>query len=318
LNVVVIRFSVGVESDCLQQAWIAPVPMTINPRIDRKTPVIVQGITGRAGQLHSRLMKQYGTNIVGGVSPGAKVRELNGAPVFSDCTQAVMKTGARASVLLVGAMQLLEAMRDAVAAGLRYLVTPTEGMPVHDALKAWKLCREAGVVWIGASTPGMAVPGEAKLGFLPDDSLKPGGLGIMSKSGTLSYEAGYRLAQRGVGTSVWIGVGGDPVKGTRYADLVPFYASDAKTEALLIIGEIGGSEEEEFAEALTAHRFSKPAFALIAGRSAPEGVTMGHAGALVHGSHGTYASKRAALEAAGVRVCGTLNEMVEGIRARLG
>ncbi len=289
----------------------------IDPRIDHSTPVIVQGITGRAGQMHSRLMMQYGTRIVGGVSPGAKVSEVNGVPVFANCSEAVVKTGAKASVLLVGAMQLLDAMQDAVTAGIRYLVTPTEGMPVHDALKAWKLCRDTNTVWVGGSTPGMAVPGEAKLGFLPDDSLKPGPLGLMSKSGTLSYEAGYRLAGRGIGTSVWVGVGGDPVKGTRYADLVPFYASDPKTEGLLIIGEIGGSEEEEFAQALTAHRFTKPAFALIAGRSAPEGVTMGHAGALVHGRHGTYAAKRAALDAAGVRVFGTLNEMVAGICARL-
>jgi len=138
----------------------------------------------------------------------------------------------------------------------------------------------------------------------------------MSKSGTLSYESGYRLALRNVGTSVWVGVGGDAVKGTRYADLVPFYAQDAQTEAVLIIGEIGGAEEEEFAVALAAHKFSKPVYALIAGRSAPEGVTMGHAGALVHGSHGTYDAKRKALEAAGVTVFGSLNEMVEGITRR--
>jgi len=290
----------------------------INPRIDRSTPVIVQGITGRAGQLHSRLMQQYGTSIVGGVSPKKETNQINKLPIFSDCASAVKATGAQASVLLVGAFDLLRAMEDAVAAGIRYLVTPTEGMPVHDALKAWKLCRDTGTVWIGSSTPGMAVPGEAKLGFLPDDSLKPGALGLMSKSGTLSYEAGYRLAQRGVGTSVWVGVGGDPVKGTRFAELVPFYAADAQTEALLIIGEIGGSDEEEFAQVLSAQKFAKPVFALIAGRSAPEGVTMGHAGALVHGSHGTYAAKRAALEAAGVAVFSSLNEMVEGIRARLG
>jgi len=292
--------------------------MDLNPRIDRTTPVIVQGITGRAGQLHSRLMKETGTHIVGGISPGAKMREVNGVPVFSNCSDAVARTGAQASVLLVGAMQLLEAMQDAVAAGIRYLVTPTEGMPVHDALKAWKLCRDTGTVWVGASTPGMAVPGEAKLGFLPDDSLKPGPLGLMSKSGTLSYEAGYRLAQRGVGTSVWVGVGGDPVKGTRFADLVPFYAEDPQTSALLIIGEIGGDDEEEFAHALNAQRFTKPVFALIAGRSAPEGVTMGHAGALIYGGHGTYTTKRAALETAGVRLFASLNEMVEEIRAKLG
>jgi succinyl-CoA synthetase alpha subunit len=163
----------------------------------------------------------------------------------------------------------------------------------------------------------MAVAGETKLGFLPDDSLKPGPLGLMSKSGTLSYEAGYRLARRGIGTSVWVGVGGDPVKGTRFADLVPFYAADAQTRALLIIGEIGGNDEEEFAQALTAQRFPKPVFALIAGASAPEGVTMGHAGALIHGSHGTYAAKRAALETAGVRVYESLADLVNGIRAQL-
>jgi succinyl-CoA synthetase alpha subunit len=292
--------------------------MNVNPRIDRTTPVIVQGITGRAGQLHSRLMQQYGTRIVGGVSPEAKVREVNGVPVFADCAEAVEETGAKASVLLVGAMQLLDAMRDAVAAGIRYLVTPTEGAPVHDALKAWKLCRDTGTLWIGGSTPGMAVPGVAKLGFLPDDSLKPGPLGLMSKSGTLSYESGYRLAQKGVGTSVWVGVGGDPVKGTRFADLVPFYAADEQTQALLIIGEIGGTEEEELAQALATQRFDKPVFAVIAGSTAPEGVTMGHAGALVHGSHGTYTTKRAALEAAGVRVFGSLNEMVAGIAAGFG
>jgi len=285
----------------------------VNPRIDRKTPVIVQGITGRAGQLHSRLMMRYGTRIVGGVSPDARMREVNGVPVFANCDEAVANAGAQASVLLVGALQLLSAMQEAIAAGIRYLVTPTEGMPVHDALKARALVRAAGAVWVGPSTPGMAIAGEAKLGFLPDDSLKPGSLGLMSKSGTLSYEAGYRLAQHGVGTSVWIGVGGDPVKGTRYTDLVPFYAADAQTTALLIIGEIGGNDEEEFAQALTAQRFVKPVFALIAGKSAPEGVTMGHAGALVHGTHGTYEAKRKALEAAGVTVFGTLNDMVAGI-----
>ena len=282
----------------------------INPRIDRTTPVIVQGASGRAGRLHSRLMRDYGTRIVGGVSPRMETRDIDGIPLFPDCRSAVAATGAIASVALVGAMQLLDAMREAIAAGIRFLVTPTEGAPVHDMLKAARLVREAGAVWVGPSTPGMAVPGVAKLGFLPDDSLKPGALGIMSKSGTLSYEAGYRLARRGVGQSVWVGVGGDPVKGTTFADLVPFYAADATTRALLVIGEIGGHEEEDFATALTSAGFDKPVFALIAGRSAPEGVTMGHAGALAHGNHGTFAAKRAALEAAGVVVCPSLDEMV--------
>jgi len=291
--------------------------MSINPRIDRSTPVIVQGISGRTGRLHAALMKRYGTRIVGGVSPSGTTKEVDGTPVFADCRRAVAATNATASVLFVGAMQLLGAMKEALDAGIRYLVTPTEGMPVHDAIKVREAVRAAGATWIGASSPGMAVAGETKLGFLPDDSLKPGRLGLMSKSGTLSYESGYRLAQKGVGTSVWVGVGGDPVKGTRFADLVPFYADDEKTKGVLIIGEIGGSDEEEFAAALTARRFNKPVFALIAGRSAPEGVTMGHAGALVHGAHGTFAAKRAALEAAGVTVFGSLNEMVAGVSARL-
>jgi succinyl-CoA synthetase alpha subunit len=289
----------------------------MSPRIDRTTPVIVQGISGRAGRLHSRLMKGYGTNLVGGVSPSADAQEINGIPMFADCRSAVEATGATTSVALVGAMQLFAALQEAIAAGIRYIVTPTEGVPVHDALRAWHLVREAGAIWIGGSTPGMAVAGEAKLGFLPDASLVPGPLGLMSKSGTLSYEAGYRLARHGVGTSVWVGVGGDPVKGTRFSELVPFYAADRETQALLIIGEIGGHEEEDFAAALSAQRFTKPVFALIAGKSAPEGVTMGHAGALTHGSHGTYDAKCAALTAAGVSVFGSLNEMVEGVSGRL-
>lgn len=284
-----------------------------NPRIESGSGVIVQGITGRAGRMHTVRMRNFGTNIVAGVSPKLDVLEIGGVPVFATCREAVLATRANSSVLLVGAEQLLGAIEDAVHAGIKLIVTPTEGMPVHDALRARRLTQEAGVTWIGASTPGMAVPGVAKLGFLPEAALSAGPLGLMSKSGTLSYEAGYRLTLRGVGTSVWVGVGGDPVKGTYFSELVPFYASDSQTEALLIVGEIGGREEEDFAEALMAQRFSKPVFALIAGRSSPEGVTMGHAGALVHGSYGAYTSKKAALERAGVTVFGSLDEMTSVI-----
>lgn len=289
----------------------------LNPRIDRTTPVIVQGLTGRQGRTHSALMRKYGTRIVAGVSPKMAEREADGVPLFPNCKAAVEATGATTSIAFVGAYDLLAAAQDAIAAGVRYLVTPTEGMPVHDALKMKRLVNDNGVLWVGASTPGMAVPGVAKLGFLPDVSLLPGGLGLMSKSGTLSYESGFRLAERGVGTSICIGVGGDPVKGVRYSDLVPFFAADERTKAVLIIGEIGGQDEEDFAAALKSQAFSKPAFALIAGRTAPEGVSMGHAGALVHGSHGTYEAKQAALEAAGVQVFATLNEMVDGISRQL-
>jgi succinyl-CoA synthetase alpha subunit len=289
----------------------------MSPRITRDTKVILQGISGRAGRLHSRLMRAYGTNLVAGVAPQKNINEINGIPLFPDCASAVAASGATVSVALVGAYDLLEAMQEAIAAGIRMIVTPTEGMPVHDALKAKRLTQDAGVLWIGGSTPGMAVAEVAKLGFLPDVSLKSGPLGLMSKSGTLSYESGFRLAQRGVGTSVWVGVGGDPVKGVRYSDLVPFYAADAQTRGLLIIGEIGGNDEEDFAAALQAQSFAKPVFALIAGRTAPEGVAMGHAGALTYGSHGGYAAKRAALEAASVTVFDTLNAMVEGVAQKL-
>lgn len=289
----------------------------LNPRIDRTTPVIVQGITGRAGRLHSRLMQAYGTRIVAGVSPTKGAGDLDGVPLFPDCRTAVAATGATTCIAFVGAYDLLAAIEDALAAGVRYLVTPTEGVPVHDALKAKRLVTQVGATWVGPSTPGMAVAGEAKLGFLPDDSLLPGMLGLMSKSGTLSYEAGYRLARRGVGTSVWVGVGGDPVKGVRYSDLVPFFQADERTRAVLVIGEIGGHEEEEFAAALTAASFSKPVFALIAGRTAPAGVSMGHAGALVYGNVGHFASKKSAIECAGGIVFDTLDAMVEAICARL-
>ena len=289
----------------------------INPRIDRDTPVIVQGITGRAGRLHTRLMKEYGTRIVAGVSPKRDEQVVEGIPVFPDCRSAVDATGAITCVAFVGAYDLLGAMQDAIAGGVRYIVTPTEGMPVHDALRVKQLVMDAGVLWVGGSTPGMAVAGEAKLGFLPNDALRPGSLALMSKSGTLSYESGYRLAQRGVGTSVWIGVGGDPVKGVRYADLVPFFAADERTRGVLVIGEIGGHDEEDFAAALRSHNLAKPVFALIAGRTAPSGVSMGHAGALVHGNHGTFEAKRAALESAGVTVFDSLNAMVEGVNRSL-
>jgi succinyl-CoA synthetase alpha subunit len=289
----------------------------INPRIDRNTPVIIQGMTGRAGRLHSRLMQEYGTRIVAGVSPKMNMREVDGIPLFADCKSAVEATGATTCVAFVGAYDLLRAAEDAISGGVRYIVTPTEGVPVHDALRVRQLVSQAGAIWVGASTPGMAIAGEAKLGFLPNDALLRGNLGLMSKSGTLSYEAGYRLSQRSIGTSVWIGVGGDSVKGVRYADLVPFYAADERTEGVLVIGEIGGHEEEDFAAAITAHGFAKPVFALIAGRTAPSGVSMGHAGALVHGSHGTFEGKKSALEAAGATVFDTLNAMVDGIAARL-
>lgn len=282
--------------------------------LDRRTPVLIQGMTGRMGQSHTRLMRRYGTNIVAGTSSSADApAEVEGIPVFANCQQAVSATGARASVAMVPPLAVLAAITEAIAAGIRLVVTIAEGVPVHDALRALRLARAAGATWIGASTPGLCIPGETKLGFLPDVALRPGPLGVMSKSGTLSYEVCYRLVNRNIGQSAWIGVGGDQVKGTRFADLVPYFAARADTEGLLVVGEIGGTEEEDLAQALRAHDYRKPVFALIAGATAREGVTMGHAGALVHGAFGTVASKRAALEGAGAQVFASIAETVDAI-----
>jgi len=281
--------------------------------LSEDVPVIVQGITGRAGRQHAMQMQAAGTRIVGGVpTPGAKAGEgPPGIPLFADCAQAVAATGARASVALVPPLQTLAAATDALKAGMQLLVTVAEGVPVHDALKLRALVQVHGADWIGPSTPGLAVPGRMKLGFLPSVALNPGSIGVMSKSGTLSYETCYRLVQRGLGQSLWVGVGGDAVKGTRFADLLPLFAAHAGTRALLLIGEIGGTEEEDFAAAIKDIGFAKPVYAVLAGASAREGVTMGHAGALIDGAQGTHASKTAALNAAGVHVHNSINVLVD-------
>jgi succinyl-CoA synthetase alpha subunit len=282
---------------------------------DPTVPVIIQGITGRAGRTHADLMQRYGTRLVGGVaaSSAASRAPVADVPVFASCAEAVAATGARASLVMVPPLNVLSAVKDALAGGIELVVCVTEGVPVHDSLTLVRMARERGAVVIGPSTPGLAVPGQMKIGFLPDAALLPGSLGVMSKSGTLSYEICYRLARRGVGQSLWIGSGGDPVKGTRFSDLVLLFNSHAETKALLVIGEIGGTEEEELADALMRERFSKPVFALLAGATAPEGVTMGHAGALIHGTRGTAGSKIAALRAAGVRVHTTMHDLVEDV-----
>jgi succinyl-CoA synthetase alpha subunit len=282
---------------------------------DPAVPVIVQGITGRAGRTHAQLMRAYGTAVVGGVAASAQasLEPIAGIPVFASCSEAAVCTGARASLIMVPPFDVLTAVEDALAGGIELIVCITEGVPAHDAMRIVRMARDRNAVLIGPSTPGIAVPGRMKIGFLPDAALKPGPLGVMSKSGTLSYEICYRLAERSVGQSLWIGVGGDAVKGARFADLVPLFRSHAATEAVLVIGEIGGTEEEELAEALAREPFGKPVFAILAGSTAPEGITMGHAGALIHGARGTAASKISTLQAAGVRVHASMRAIVEDV-----
>jgi succinyl-CoA synthetase alpha subunit len=279
--------------------------------LDPEMRVLVQGINGRAGRTHARMMRQYGTRIVAGVSRSGG--SADGVAVYTTCAEAVAATGAVASIVMVSPLAVAAAVEEAVAAGIRLVVTVAEGVPVADAVRTRKLVKAAGARWIGASTPGIAIPGRLKLGFLPDVALAPGHLGVMSKSGTLSYEVCYRLVARGLGESLWVGVGGDPVKGTRFCDLLPVFAADPGTSAVVVIGEIGGSEEEELAAAIVSSGFRKPVFALVAGRTAREGLTMGHAGALVHGNIGTFESKRAALTAAGVRVFARIQDIVDAV-----
>lgn len=266
------------------------------------TPVLVQGASGRMGRRHTLLMRGYGTNIVAGTSAREAGGTIEGIPLFADCAAAVAATGASASICMVPPLETRAAVEEAVAAGIALVVTIAEGVPVHDALHLRRLCHARGVTWVGASTPGVAVPGQAKLGFLPDVALRPGHFAIISKSGTLSYEVGYRLAQLGLGQSLWVGVGGDAVKGTRFAELLPVLAAHAPTRAVILVGEVGGTEEEEFAAALAAAPLAKPVLAVLAGREAKEGVAMGHAGALTYGAAGTLASKTAALTGAGAEV----------------
>jgi succinyl-CoA synthetase alpha subunit len=256
-------------------------------------------------------MRAYGTNIVGGTSTRADTTEAAGVPVFADCRAAVLATGAIASVAMAPALETLAAVEEALAAGIRLIVTVAEGVPLHDAMKVGRAVLRAGATWIGASSPGLAIPGEIKLGFLPDVCLRPGPLAIMSKSGTLSYEVGYRLAQEGLGQSIWVGVGGDPVKGVRFADLLPVFFADPRTHGIVLVGEVGGSEEEECADVLARLGVRKPLYALVAGREAKEGVSMGHAGALVFGDVGTLASKTQRLTAAGARVFGSIEALVQ-------
>lgn len=289
--------------------------MILDRLFGERVPMLVQGITGRAGRQHALAMRAYGSNVVAGV--GSRSGDLEGIPVFEQCADAVDATGALASVVMVPPLAVKPAVIEAIDAGVKLVVAVTEGVPIHDTLAAVRHAREHGATLIGPSTAGLAVPGRLKLGFLPDVALRPGPLGVMSKSGTLSYELCWRLAGRRVGQSMWVGVGGDPVKGTRFAELVPLFARNEQTRAVLVIGEIGGTEEEDLAQTLIDTRFAKPVFAVLAGASAPEGVTMGHAGAMVSGSRGTIASKRHALSSAGVEVFDTMEMLVEAVADRL-
>lgn len=270
--------------------------------IGKHTRLIVQGITGHQGTFHSEKMLEFGTKVVGGVTPGKAGAKVNGLPVFNSCFDAVEETGANASVVYVPAQFAKDAVLEAVDAGIKDVVVITEHIPFHDAMEFVWYARLRGTRVLGPNCPGMCNPGEkSKIGILPNKIFKPGSVGIASRSGTLTYEIVNALSEMGVGQSGVLGLGGDPVNGTNFIDALEIFNNDPKTEAIVLVGEIGGTAEEEAAAYAKKH-VKKPLYAYIAGRAAPEGKRMGHAGAIVSRGMGTAQSKMEAFKKAGAKV----------------
>jgi succinyl-CoA synthetase alpha subunit len=269
--------------------------------VDNDTRLVVQGFTGSEGSFHAEQMLDYGTNVVAGVTPGKGGAEHLGRPVFNTVAEAVDEEGANASIIFVPPPFAADAVQEAVAAGIEVVICITEGIPVRDMVPTYHYARSQGARLIGPNCPGVITPGEAKVGIMPAKIFEEGPVGVISRSGTLTYETVDQLTRQGLGQSTAVGIGGDPVIGTRFIDALKLFEEDDQTEAVVLIGEIGGSAEEEAAEYVEAH-MSKPVFAFIAGRTAPPGRRMGHAGAIVSGGQGTAEGKFAALEEAGVTV----------------
>ncbi len=270
--------------------------------VDKHTRAIVQGITGREGAFHARQCRDYGTQIVGGVTPGKGGTLHEGLPVFNLVSQARQATGANASLIFVPPPFAADAIEEAADAGIELIVCITEGIPALDMARAWERVRRTSSRLIGPNCPGIITPGQAKLGIMPASIHRPGSIGIVSRSGTLTYEAVHQLTLLGLGQSTAIGIGGDPIIGTTHRDAIRMFHEDAQTEAIVMIGEIGGSGEEE-AAAFIAQQVKKPVVGFIAGQTAPPGRRMGHAGAIISGGQGTAAAKMEAMQKAGIHVC---------------
>jgi succinyl-CoA synthetase alpha subunit len=277
--------------------------------IDNDTRLCVSGLTGREGTFHATNNKKYGTNVVSGVTPGKGGQSVDGIPVFNTFHEAVEKTDANTAMVFVPARFAADSVLEAADAGIQTIVCITEGIPAHDELRVYTaLRRKNGVRLIGPNCPGVLSPGKANVGIIPADFFKEGNVGVVSRSGTLTYQIGNELAQRGFGNSSIVGIGGDPVPGSSFIDIIELFENDPETELIVMSGEIGGSAEEEAAEYI-AENVKKPVVGYIAGFTAPPGKTMGHAGAIVSGTTGTAQAKADALEAKGVRVGRTPTEV---------
>ena len=274
------------------------------------TKLVVSGLTGREGTFHGLRNRDYGTDLVAGVTPGKGGQDVDGVPVFDSIAEARAERGANTSMIFVPARFAAPAIEEAIDAGIETVIAITEGIPVLDMLRTYWKAKEAGVRLIGPNCPGVLSPGKANVGIIPAQFFKEGNVGLVSRSGTLTYQIGNELAQRGFGNSSIVGIGGDPVPGSSFIDIVALFQDDPETELIVMSGEIGGSAEEEAAEFIGEH-VTKPVVGYIAGFTAPPGKTMGHAGAIVSGTQGTAVAKAEALEAKGVRVGRTPTQVAE-------
>ncbi len=286
--------------------------------VNKDTRVVVSGITGREGAFHADKMKEYGTQVVAGVTPGKGGTEQDGVPVFNDLAGAVKATGANTSIIFVPAPFAADSIAEAADAGIGLVVCITDGIPTLDMVKVMNYIRPKGTRLIGPNCPGLISPGEAKVGIMPAEVYREGAIGVISRSGTLTYETCDHITNMGMGVSTCIGIGGDPIIGTRFIDALKLFRDDEETRVVIIIGEIGGSDEETAAAYIKETSYPKPVVAFISGRSAPPGKRMGHAGAIISGGTGTPQAKVKAFEEAGVPVGNTLEEVVQLAKERLG
>jgi succinyl-CoA synthetase alpha subunit len=281
--------------------------------VDRQTRLVVQGLTGREGSFHGLRNREYGTNVVAGVTPGKGGQSVEGVPVFDTVAEAVSEAGANTSMVFVPARFATDAIYEAVDAGIQTVICIAEGLPAHEMLRVYTYIRPRRITLLGPNCPGALSPGKANVGIIPGEIFREGSVGLVSRSGTLTYQIGHELTQLGLGNSTIVGIGGDPVVGSSFIDVLAKFEADGETEIVVLVGEIGGEEEEKAARYIEAE-MSKPVVAYIAGFTAPPGKTMGHAGAIISGSSGTAEAKKQALEAAGVRV-GTTPTEVAGLVA---